>query len=193
MKIEILLFFISILVWFCPPFRQRKTEYFLFFLILAVADPINVLINIITSIKTIQVSVIITYALVISLIERNWVKKNSLIIILTLFLLLAAAFTLPIEVIYAIKILLSIIVLFIILKKALLYFNKTQTINLFFLVFILYEITIIIKYIYGASGTKTGIIYFYIISFFEFFIGLFFVLYNKENSPKFKLIKEQTF
>ncbi len=180
MNLEILLFFISILIWFCPPFRQRKTEYFVFFLILAVADPINALINLISSIKTIQVSLIITFCLILSLIDRNWIKKNLIIIIIALLMLLTSAFTLPVKGIHAIKILLSIIVLSIILKNALLYFNKTQTINLFFLVFILYELTIIIKYIYGASGTKTGIIYFYITSIFEFFIGLFFVLYNKE-------------
>ncbi len=190
MTIPYLLFFISILIWFFPPFRQYKTEYFLFFLILAVADPVGALLNIFLAVKPIHENLVVTFLLIIALIDGKQLKKNWIIVILSFLILLAAMLNLPLIDSYGIKILLSSIILFIILKNSLLYFNKNQTVNLFFLIFILYEITIIIKYIYTASRTHTGIIYFYTTSFFELFIGIYFCFFNKENSPKFRLIKE---
>ena len=191
MTIPYILFFISILIWFFPPFRQYKTEYFLFFLILALADPVGALLNIFLAVKPIHENLVITFLLILSLINRRKLKKNWIIITLSFLILLTAIIILPFNTMYVIKILLSSIVLFIILKNSLLYFNKNQTINLFFLILILYEITIIIKFIYTASRTHTGLVYFYTTSFFEFFIGIFFSFYNKENSPNFKLIKEE--
>lgn len=41
MTIPDLIAIISMIIWFIPPFKQRKTEYFYFFLILALADPIT--------------------------------------------------------------------------------------------------------------------------------------------------------
>ncbi|MGB8318236.1 MAG: hypothetical protein WCE54_08930 [Ignavibacteriaceae bacterium] len=191
MSIPYLLFFISIIIWMLPPFRQFKTEYFLFFLILAIADPANALANIFLAIKPIYVTLSITFLLILSLIDRELLIRNWIIITLTFLVLLAAMIILPFKSMYAIKIILSSIVLFIILKNSLIYINKNQTINLFLLVLTLYEITIIIKFIFTASRTHTGSIYFYTTSFFEFFIGLFFSFFNKENSPTFRLIKEK--
>jgi hypothetical protein len=191
MTIPLLFFFISILIWFFPPFKQYKSEYFIFFLILAFADPVNALLNIFLAIKTIQVNLVITFLLILSLLDRNRLKKNWIVFTILFIVLLTALANFPIKAVYGIKIFLSCIILFIILKDTILYLNKNRTINLFFLIFILYEITIIIKYIYTTSRTPTGVIYFYTTSFFEFFIGLYFCFFNKENSPKFKLIKEQ--
>ena len=191
MTIPYLLFFISVFIWVFPPFRQYKTEYFLFFLILAVADPVGALLNIFLAVKPIHENLVVTFLLVIALIGSKQLKKSWLIVTLSFLILLAVMMKLPLVGSYGIKIFLSSIILFIILKNSLLYFNSNQTFNLFFLILILYEITIIIKYIYTASGTHTGIIYFYTTSFFEFFIGIYFCFFNKENSPKFRLIKEQ--
>ena len=191
MIIPYIVFISSILIWFFPPFRQYKTEYFLFFLFLALADPIVLLLNIFLAVEPIYEYLVISFLLILALINRRKLKKNWIIIILSFLILLTAIITLPLKTMSEITILLSSIVLFIILKNSLLYFNENHTINLFFLILILYEITIIIKFIYTTSRTHSGTVYFYTISFFEVFIGIFFSFYNKENSPKFKLIKEE--
>ncbi len=190
MTIPYILFITSVLIWLFPPFRQRKTEYFLYFLILAIADPLSVLIYFTLSIKIVQVNFLITFFLILSLCDFKMLKRNWIIVILIFFILLAAVSDFQLKAIQGIKIFLSLIVLFIILKNTLLYFNKNQTISLFFLVFIMYQITIIIKYIFVFSGTKTGVVYFYTTTFFEYFIGIYFSLFNIRNSPKFKLIRE---
>ena len=180
----------SILIWLFPPVRQYKTEYFLFFLILAVADPVMLLLTKFLLFQVTRTNLIITYLLILSLLNRNRVKKNWIIALIFLLVLLTAAIDLTLEDVYRIKIILSSIILFIILKDSLLDFNKKHTIQLFYLVFILYEITIIIKFIFAATRTHTGTVYFYTTGFFEIFIGLFFCFFNKKNSPSFKLIKE---
>ena len=190
MTIPYILFFISVLIWLFPPVRQYRTEYFLFFLILAIADPVGALLNIFLAVKPIHENLVITFLLIIALVDTERLKKRWIFVFLSFLILMTAMIFLPFKSMYGIKILLSSIVLFIILKNALLYFNQKQTINLFFLVLILYEITIIIKFIYTASRTHTGTVYFYT-TFFEFFIGIFFSFFNKNNSPDFKLIKEE--
>ncbi len=174
-----------------PPFRQYKTKYFLFFLILALTDPVVYILLKSLSFQIIRSTLIITFFMILSLIDSNKLKKGWIFILLSLLVLLTAAVKLPVKEAYQVKIILSCIILFLILKDSLLYLNKHQTINLFYLVLILYEITIVIKFIYTASRTHTGTIYFYTTGFFEIFIGLFFSFYSKKNSPKYKLIKEK--
>jgi hypothetical protein len=189
MIIPYILLFTSILIWLFPPFRQYKTQYFLFFLILALADPVIFILLKTLSFHVIRTNLIITFFMILSLIDRNKLKKGWIFVLLLLLVLLAVAIKFPIKEIYPIKIILSCIILFFILRDSLLYLNKHHTINLFYLVFILYEITIIIKFIYTASRTHTGTIYFYTTGFFEIFIGIFFCFYNKKNSPEYRLIK----
>ena len=189
MIIPYILLFTSILIWLFPPFRQYTTKYFLFFLILALADPIMFLSLKLLSLDVTRINLIITFFMILSLIDRNKLRKGWIFFLLALLVLLAATIKLPIKEVYEIKIILSCIILFFILKDSLLYLNKHHTINLFYLVFILYEITIIIKFIYTASRTHTGTIYFYTTGFFEIFIGIFFCFYNMKNSPEYRLIK----
>lgn len=190
MTIPLIVWIISVLIWLFPPFKQRKTEYFWYFLILAITDPLTAILNLTLSIKTIQVNLLITFCLILALSDFSMIKKNWIIVVLIFLILVVAVSDLSIKAQNEIKILLSFIVLFIILKNSLLYFNKNHTINLFFLIFILYEITIITKFMFSISETKTGVVYFYTTSFFEYFIGIYFSFFNVENSPKFKLIKE---
>jgi hypothetical protein len=189
MLIPYIIFYLSIFAWLFPPFKNRKTEYFLFFLILAVADPLVYLLIAATKIDPIQIYPFINYALIVSLIEFNKVRKNWILFIIPLIGLFLASFFLSFIFLYGIKILLSSIILFFFLKAALLYVNKHQSINLFFLLLILYEITIVVKYIFVATHTRTGIIYFFIMSFFETFLGIYFTFFNVNSSLKFNLIK----
>ncbi|MEJ2615868.1 MAG: hypothetical protein P8Z35_12995 [Ignavibacteriaceae bacterium] len=191
MIIPYILLFTSILIWLFPPFRQYKTQYFIFFLILALADPVMFLLLKFLSVEVTRTNLIITFFMILSLIGSDKLRKGWIFILLSLLVLLIATTKLPLKEVYQIKIILSCIVLFFILKDSLLYLNKHQTINLFYLVLILYEITIIIKFIYTASRTHTGTIYFYTTGFFEIFIGIFFCFYNMKNSPEYRLIKGQ--
>jgi hypothetical protein len=190
MIIPYILLFTSILIWLFPPFRQYKTQYFLFFLILALADPVMFLLLKLLSVEVTRTNLIITFFMILSLIDSNKLKKGWIFVFLFLLILLTAASRLPLKEVYQLKIILSCIILFFIVKDSLLYLNKHQTINLFYLVLILYEITIVIKFIYTASRTHTGSIYFYTTGFFEIFIGIFFCFYNMKNSPEYRLIRE---
>ena len=174
-----------------PPFKHRNTEYFWYFLILAIADPLTAVLNLTLSVKTIQVDLLITFCLILALSDFNMIKKNRIIVALIFLILVVAVSDLSIKAQNEINILLCLIVLFIILKNSLLYFNKNHAINLFFLIFILYEVSIITKFMFSISETKTGVVYFYTTSFFEYFIGIYFSFFTVANSPEFKLIKEE--
>jgi hypothetical protein len=190
MSIPLLVNLISIVIWLFPPFKQRKTDFFQYFLILALNDPVLALSYVIFHTNPIKITFVSTYLLFVSLLERDFIKKNKRVFILFFIFILAADIWLSPKIIYDVKLLLEFLVLVLVIKKALLYLSRYQKVNLFLTVLVFYEITIIIKYVYITLGGSSSVVYFYLTSFFEYFIGIFFSIYNKENSPNFSLFKE---
>jgi len=70
----------SLLAWLLPPFKQYKTKYFLYFLILAFGDPTVILLHYLFQVKY-QLLAIPIHLLLITVIIRNRVYK--LIIVIT--------------------------------------------------------------------------------------------------------------
>jgi hypothetical protein len=66
-------------------------------------------------------------------------------------------------------------------------FYQKQRINIYFSILLIYELTTILKFIIYSYNYTSGIYMFYLSLVFEMVIGLFFILYNLENSPIIKL------
>ena len=69
------------------------------------------------------------------------------------------------------------------------YTYKKDVISYYFIVLIVYEISLILKMITLLTNIQTGLIYYNITSIFEFLICIFFIIYNIENSPRSYLKK----
>ncbi len=193
MVIPYIIYYISIIVWLFPPLRQYRTKYFPFFLILALSDPLIFIIYHFIKINPIRIYLITTFFLIISVTYNNKSAKQKILFTLILVFLAITDYYADVSYIYIFKIFLSGILVFLFVKETILFFNKNLTINLFYLILTLYEITIVLKFLFNVNQTHRGEVYFYITSAFELFIGIFFIIYNAQNSPKLKLFDDTTF
>lgn len=182
--------YFSIIIWFLPPLRQRNTKYFTFFLILALADPVTIILMYATKIYSIKISLIITYILIVSVLQHKNNLKHLSVLLSILVLLFVVDIYFTINEIFLVKVFLSSALVFIFLKETILYLNKDLKINLFLLILTFYEITIVTKFIIYITQLNLGVIYFYITTAFEIFIGIFFIIYNVNNSPNLRLFRE---
>lgn len=188
MNVTTVIYSLSIIVWLLPPIRQHATKYFLFFLILAVCDPLYLLMIQFVSINPIKIFLVTTMLLILSVTIRKYNMKTLSLTILLISILIVVDIFFSIKEIYFFKILLSSILVFLFAKETVLVFNKTLKINLFYLILTLYEISIVLKFLsFLFHSINESIILFYITSAFEILIGVFFCICTVDKCPKFKL------
>jgi len=180
-----ILFFISIVLWLIPPIKQYKTDYFLFFLILAVMDPISLLYKIIF-IANIPFGFYLfaNFLLFLSLMEFNSIKKNLFIIIasgiLFLLIIIFANFTTNQNLIILTAI--QFLILAVVLKKFIVNFALNKYISIFQLVLIFYLLTVITKFLNLLTSFADATAFFIITSIAQIIFGLYFSIIRENNA-----------
>ncbi len=184
MIIPKIIYIFNTVAWLLPPFRQRGCKYFLYFLILALSDPIFGLIDWIHASNSTAYYLFVSTLLLISLL-----KKKILLLSLIIVVLLSIYLSNP-----EIRIFTSLVhfvILLYLLKEMIVIISRESKIVIFNLILELYEASVLFKFV--ASYLEiTGILYFYITTAFEVFIAIFFTIYNEKNSPAINLQMEPT-
>jgi hypothetical protein len=179
MIIPQIIFYSTSVAWLFPPFRQRGCRYFLFFLTLAISDPVWKLITLF------QFGDSSFYYLIISTIALTAVLKKKELLLLLIPALFAGIYLSPSEIrIFTIIVHFSILIFF--LKEFILIISRESGIVIFNLILLLYEATVLFKF--SASYFMTaGYLFFYLTTAFEILIAIFFSFVNEKNSPVIKL------
>jgi hypothetical protein len=184
MKIFEIIFYISIIVWLCPLFRQYRTKYFYFFLVLGLTD---VVVFILIKLFHINPQLIYPFSgvlLVCSLIELNKIKITLLFFITGLLIYLCWKFDLRLLVVlYSVF---SFVSLLIILYHFLQFVVSKNAISIFFVFFIAYEFSLVLKNIVVFTNLIEGAILFYVTTLFEIAFGIIFTFVNV-NTKVYKL------
>jgi hypothetical protein len=169
---------ISAILWLLPIFRQYKTRYFFFFLVLGLTDPINIIIVSFLGIKPHFIHSIAGLLLITSLLdEMSWKKRYSLVIIL---LCLSAIIYFLNN--FLVEILIFHFILFsIFIKRALTPFFMNNDLNIFSLCLVFYELTIVTKLIVFLNKTDIGIEFFYLTLLLETLLAIFFSLFRAKD------------
>ncbi len=187
MVIPYIVVFISLIVWFLPIFKQYKTEYFLFFLILGINEPTYALFRILHLFKPEYINITFSVILVYSLVKRN--KKNALILISTLLLMYVVVWHYP-DINKIFNALIHVVIIFIVLNNLFQQINLKYELNLFLVIFVSYELTGIMKFIVAYTDAVNGMVLFYLTSFLQIIYGILFSFINV-NTKVFKLrVKE---
>jgi hypothetical protein len=177
MKIPLILIYISIILWIFPIIKQYKTEYFLFFLILAIADPIKLLLYLFFHLGSQRFSWITALFLITSLITKARTKLTlftvSLIAITISFL-----YKIDITVMMLISCLLHIVILGIIILNLFNRFVITETLNLFLCLLILYESLNVMKYLAYLSSYDAGAFSWFVGGVSQYLFALLFTFIN---------------
>jgi hypothetical protein len=69
-------------------------------------------------------------------------------------------------------------------------YNK-KAINFYFIVLVVYELSIILKMLTILTNIYMGVLFYHLTTNFEILICIYFIFFNIENSPQFKLNKKQ--
>lgn len=189
MSIPITTNFIASTIWLIIPLRQIKTTYFFYFLIYAISSAFMLLDNILL-IHPAYLYLGLGFFLITSLYNFKRIPHYILFLSGILIVSIILPFLLSIKTITFCLIIEHAIIFFIILKRIVLYSGQQGKLSLFHIILLLYEISLITRFIVVASNLRTGLIFFYLTAAFGILIGIFFLFCNEKNSPKFRLAKE---
>ena len=186
MIIPVFIGFIGDTIWLLIPFRQVRTSFFFFFLIYAISSAVSLVDNILL-VHPAYFYLGQGFFLIISLYNLKKIPHYKFFLLGILIISIILPFLISIGIITVILILQHVIIFFIILKRIVVYSNVQGKLNLFHFIVLLFEISAIMRFIVVAGDIRTGIIFFYLTAAFSILIGIFFLFYNVENSPKFSL------
>lgn len=178
------LFFTSVIVWLLPPFKQFKGEYFLFFLILAFMDPINLFFLFIvkSAVFQSQIIILLNYCLLLSIIEKNLLRKYWIwFFIITLILFFPTIFHFTGNEIIFVYIVLQLGIALIILKNLITNYVLVGKLSLFLLVFLLYQFTTITKLSNLLFGFADAFAFFIFTTIVQIIFGLFFSVFTEND------------
>lgn len=170
----------SIFFWIFPIFRQYKGNYFLYFLILGLSDPIAMLCVAVLNVQPTLIHSIAGLFLFYSIdtvrreFRRLWLLNLITIVAFIIALLMLSN---PLFLV----LILHFLILLIFIKKLMLKLYQSGEFNWFYLALIFYEITVILKVIVFINGTEVGVLYFYLTLAFQFLIAIFFTIFREEN------------
>ncbi len=183
MKAHHLIMYLSALIWLFPPIKQHKTQYFTFFLILAIFDPILYTMYLIFRLQTLKFYPLITFLIIISLSSiKNkllWLASFVVIIILTY------VYQNDTKNLYYLCIILLSVVLFLIINKLMLMIIQHKVLNVFLSLLLVYALINELKFIAIALNLYQGVTSFYLASFTQLFFGISFsfITINTKNFP----------
>jgi hypothetical protein len=183
-----LIFYFSFISWIIPPFRQYKGGLFLYFLVLALADPIGYLSYAIFGINPFYSYIPSSIALLFVSLYYLRYLKSSIVMTNILILLMFSLFYINSQ---STKALISIMAFvhfeifcgfIIFLINKLVYRNILYT---YYLCIIFYEFSLILKFIELFFVLKTGFRSSYLLTALEIFICLYFIIFNLKTSPRY--------
>lgn len=184
MPLTELIYNLNVFFWLLPVFRQYRDGYFYYFLVLAISEPLFLL-----CLHTLKIYPMYFYLAVsyFSLLAVLYYKKRLKIsfalsaLILTIFFyadLLSASAG-----IFLLHFIIFYNILDIFMKETI----TSQRINLYFVVMLFYEATILLKMAVKIMDFSSGIYFYYIITAFDIFVAIYFIFCNIRTSPKLKL------
>ena len=185
--------YLIIIIWLFPPFQQYRTKYFLFFLTLLITEFSNILLQIIFKFPSALIYLIGSYLILLCLLDRVLIKRIWYLLFLLLIIILYSFFTYKNQSLDISFLILLHLIIF--LRLSFLFISEIgqrNNIKIFLIVFLLYESTIILKFMYVILGFTFAYSYFLITSIFEIIFGLFFSLF-KEDNPRIVIRLKQEY
>lgn len=179
MSIARIIIYISAFIWLLPPIRQYKRMYFLYFLILGLSDPINILLVTQFSIPTNYVHSISSFCIILTVITFPDKLKYILIIITSFVYVLCLVY---IENLLYLMLILHFSILIIFIKRTLIPVFQKNLLSIFNLALLFYELSIVVNFAMVLGGGSIQYLIYYVSLFFQLSMAIFFTIFT-EKSP----------
>ncbi len=178
---------ISIIVWTLAAVRQSGSKYFYFFFFLAIMDPVGFIYVKLFHSFNIFLFAVFHFLEYSALLNHDKKKKFQILIILIPSLIIIQHIVFNNLFIDQILYGLAILIVFVkILELIIISAYYKKNLSLFFVVLLLYQLTVFVKFISYFTIQPQNIIYFWITTAFEIMIGLYFCFF-RENQFKIPL------
>ena len=190
MNIAILITILNDLIWIFPIFRNWRTKFSYYFLILGITDPIAMLFAFVFHISIFKIYVVDSLLLIPAIFNFRLSKKHNFAAMAVYFLILSVIIFIKINQdtnAFLLMMILHIIVFLIFLKLFLEDTKGKNSFKLFYIILLLYEATLVLKFIIIMALTMDALALLFISTVFTCLIAVFFIIYNEENSPVVKL------
>jgi hypothetical protein len=189
MRFAYVFLFISIILWILPLFKQYKTEYFVYFLILALTDPLVLVFLKLFHIVGNRFIVFVALLLLWSLITNTKIKRLLLLSALPVFII-AVSYSLENKLIVGLGCAVHLIILGVIATNLLNRLLHTQTLNFFLSLLILYELIYVLKYLAIILNNETGAMSAFIGSVSQIILAVLFIFINID-SKEFLFVRKK--
>ncbi len=181
------IYLLGFLIWIFPAIRQYKKNLFFYFLILALSDPINLIVFFLFRLNPFDTIVVYSsYLLFLSILEKRNVKKYWVVFTIPLIAMIIIDITTPwieADTIKFLFIMLHIVIFSLILRIYAFDQSEKGIVNWFYIVLLFYELTVISKFIAITIGIDNATGYFIVTTFVQIAFGLFFSIF-REDDPR---------
>jgi len=165
---------ISTVVWILPPFKQYKSDFFYFFLILAFTDPLTIIGVYLLGISPHYVQTALGILLISSLVYRP--KHRYFFVILSILTFVVfLSFSLQRNITHLTLIATHFIIVSFLILYFMKYVQEKKAINLFLVFLVTYEFINVIKLIASSLSYEHGVISFYLATTTQIFFGIIFM------------------
>jgi hypothetical protein len=177
MTVSFIITIISIILWVLPLYKQYKTSYFVYFLILSLADPVKIFMILVFRLGPDRFTWEIVLLLLVSLIQNKkikWVLTGISIIGLVLSLFYKFDKNTLLYLTFAIHIIIWGNMILLLLKRMV----EFQSLNLFLSLLVLYELITIFRYLAIILNNESGGLSNYIGGICQFLFAILFTFIN---------------
>lgn len=189
MEIAQLFSYISMVIFAIIAIRQFGGNYFYYFLILAIEDPLAHLLIKTIHFPQMKLHVLFSFFVLYSVIKLKEINKSILYFIpLSVVYLIASTYAdvSSVEIKNQMRMFIGImhtIILLVIIKRVIFDIKLKSTLNLFLFALALYESITVFKFIMAVLELYKGFLFFYLALFFQILLALFFIMFRDDN-PK---------
>ena len=188
MKLFSLLTYTAAIIWALVPIRQYKSKYFFYFLFFVSSDIVTLVARLVFHSGTNFFYGPLTFLSLCALLNVRHMRKYK--IILAILFIITCIFSLDINIIgipefqrmgMSISII-HLLILYIFIKELFITSEKNHAINLFLVVLVFYEITVVTKFLNYLTGFTNDYFYYSITNVFEILFAIFFIVFKADNS-----------
>ena len=171
--------------WLLPPFRQFRGKYFYYFLVLGL-EGLTTMLFAYLQINILKLYNIVNIILLLTLVNPTSIKKYRYLFIISLAGVLLINHISDTKLLFLANIIGYMVIFYIFLKNTVIDYYKNDSLRVGFLIILLYQITIILKFYFVLRNIHIGLIFYYLTTAFENFIAIFFTIYKVEEAPSIK-------
>jgi len=177
MIISLIISQLSNIIWLLPIFRQRHSKFFPFFYALAVLSPFRIALYYYGGISVYDTQIPASFLILISALFGNDKRILAASVITSVFIYFACT-ALQSDLVLVIMILIHSSLVIYFLYELLKLVKLRNTFSFFFLLLVIYELSVVLKTVTWLTNIQTGEIYFYSTTAFQLLFGLYFSVFS---------------